>query len=158
MATAFPISPQALHQFSRPRTVRTSRLRVAAQQAHQIAYVVETRWTELPANLRDPLTTLVYDIIESPRGPRGVARKIAGSVILATIALRGETDILYEYLAAVRRLVNAVLGSIERDSTEYRQRLNEAVNEGTDVGGAKPVPEDVRGWLAAISAEAHREP
>lgn len=155
---AFAIGPHDIHQLSRPRTVRTSKLRTATQCAHQLAHGVEAHWEEMPPAVKASLKELAYEIVEPPRGFRGVAHHVAASVMLAAIALRGERDALLDYLAAVRRLVNAVLGAVERDQPAYRNQLEKAVGDGlSESQGAQSVPEDMRGWLAALSDQAHRE-
>jgi hypothetical protein len=125
--------------------------------AHRIAYMVETAWNELPEEAHADLRHLVYELIEPPRGLRGLARRFAGHLILAWIALRGETDALYEYLAAIRRLVNAVLGAVERGHPKYADALANTVKDAVTDRASPLQPEEIRGWLDSMSDQAHRE-
>ncbi len=158
MGSSFVISPQVVHSLSRPRTVKPSRLQKAAQMAHRIAYRVETGWADLPEEARINLKNLAYDLIEPARGFRGALSKLLGQMSLAIIALTGQTDALYEYLVASKRLVNAILGAIEQESSIYKQTLEGAIKEGiTGSERASTVrSEHVRDWLSSISDQAHQ--
>lgn len=158
MGAAFTISPQTIHYLSRPRSTSPSLLQQAALSANRIAYAVETGWADLPPDAQEGLRGLASELIEPSRGPRGVVRGLLGRLILAIVALRGDTDALYEYLAAVRRLVNSVLGAVEREHPKYSTLLAATVGDALTEGRALPlVPEEIRGWLDSMSDQAHRE-
>ena len=153
MSTTF-IGAHSLHRLPRP-DFRASQLRIGAQTAQSIARDVESSWASLPPEVRETLKRLVYKIIEPPRGLGPFIEGLIDRVALATLALRGKDDALLDYLRSIRRLVDAVLGAIEREQPAYQQRMREAVQAMTD-GQGQPVPEDIGGWLAGVSDQAHR--
>jgi hypothetical protein len=157
MGGAFPVSPQTVHLFTRPRTANPSRLQKAAALANRIAYFVETGWAELCPEAKDALRKLAYDLISPPKGFRRVASVTVGRALLAWVALRGETDALNDYLAAVRRLINAVLSAIEREHDSYTTQLSEAVSATANSYSPTLPSEDIRDWISRIEAEAHRD-
>lgn len=159
MGTIGIISPHNLHQLSRPRTAEPSRLQQNTLLAGRIAYCVETRWAQLPDDARVQLKKLAYELIDPPRGLHNRGKRFLGHVILAFVVLRGEVDALYEYLAAVHRLVNAILSAVENEQRGYEEALAAAVDSAladSDLG--KPLDaEGIRVWLSAVSDQAHRE-
>jgi hypothetical protein len=163
------MSPKELQQLLGPRetdqppTANPSRLRDLAQKANALAVEVEERWEELPEDKRELLTAFAYAIIEPPQGIQwkllSLIDRVSAVWNILAIALKGELNAFVVYAGAYQRLLNAILGAIERADEAYQTALSEALEEtfknleNTQVMTGEEACE----WIRDISYQAFRE-
>jgi hypothetical protein len=153
MSAAITLNLCEIQQISEPRTISSSRLRVLARKAEALAIAVEKRWFDFSPQDRELLEALIYTSIANRAGIRALLSSLRARLSLAWILIRGEIDALTDYLNALRRLRNAVLGAIEMEHPEYEQRMSEVLQEALAEFDDSPTmtPDDFREWLTSIS-------
>jgi hypothetical protein len=131
VSATIAISASEIRQIFQPRTSKSSHLWELAQKAHALAVTVEEGWEGLPPERRELLTTFACAVIDPPKGIKGFFRtfinRFYSAFVLAWIVLKGEQDAFIAYATAFQRLVNAILGAIEREGTGYQKALSEAL-------------------------------
>ncbi len=131
VSATIAISANEIRQIFQPRTSKSSHLWELAQKAHALAVTVEEDWQGLTPERRELLTTFACAVIDPPKGIKGFFRtfinRFYSALVLAWIVLKGEQDAFIAYATAFQRLVNAILGAIEREDTGYQKALSEAL-------------------------------
>ena len=146
----YQLSPEDRRLLSHPRTARPSELLRVARQANRLRDIVESSWHELPEDLRTELVHITYLILDPPRTLRRRASEIVARLSMAYLVIREGPEALSTYVAAVRRLVNAVLTAVERDSERYQNELREALG-----APSRELSEQEFGdWLTEVSSRA----
>jgi hypothetical protein len=159
VSATITISPDEIRQIFQPRTSNSSRLWELAQKANALAVTVEERWEELPAQKQQLLTTFVYEVIEPPEGIQAMFRALTNRLYLAWIVLKGEQDAFIAYSGAFQRLINAILGRIERENIAYQKALSEVLEEAVlDLEASKAMTaEEACERIRRISDQALKE-
>ena len=136
MSATITISPSEIRQIFEPRTSSSSRFWELAQKANALAVMVEDRWEMFPDEVRELLTTFSYAVIEPPKGIWDRIFEFLSrfdlALVLAWIAIKGEQDAFVAYSSGCKRLINAIIGRIEREENAYEKALSEALEETID--------------------------
>jgi len=151
MSATITIDPLEIQQISQPVRVNSSRLRVLARKAEALAVTIEKEYSEFSLPERELLEALIYSSMGGKSS--SLLSSLRVRLSLAWILLRGEIDPLMEYLNALQRLKNAVLGAIERSHPEYHRKMTEVLSEALAESDNNPsmTPEEFREWLIDIS-------
>ena len=151
MSATITIDPLEIQQISQPVRVNSSRLRVLARKAEALAVTIEKEYSECSLPERELLEALIYSSMGGKSS--SLLSSLRVRLSLAWILLRGEIDPLMEYLNALQRLKNAVLGEIERSHHEYDLKMTEVLSEALAESDNNPnmTPEEFREWLINIS-------
>lgn len=151
MSVAATIDPKKIRRLSAPETADPAGLAEYARLAERWAHKVQRRWPELPSEVREVLTAFAYYVSEPPQGVVGQWRRFSGRIRLAYVLLRGQEEVLREFLNAVDHLVNAVLTAIERENPQYEEDLKDAVLEAfVQTGGRRMTAEEAGEWTRDI--------
>ncbi len=119
MSAAIALNPYEIQQISEPRTVSSSRLRDLARIANTLAEEVEKNWKNFSPEQRNLLEAIIYNSIADDSGIRSLILSFRVRFSLAWILIKGEIDVLADYLNALNKLKNAVLTAIEKEHSEY---------------------------------------
>lgn len=151
MSATITIDPLEIQQISQPDRVNSSRLRVLARKAESLAVTIEKEYSEFSLPERELLEALIYSSMGGKSS--SLLSSLRVRLSLAWILLRGEIDPMMEYLNALQRLKNAVLGAIERSHTDYDRKMTEVLSEALAESDNNPsmTPEEFREWLINIS-------
>ncbi|MFB2923276.1 hypothetical protein [Aerosakkonema funiforme] len=134
MSATITINSSEIRQILQPpRTSNSSRLWEIAQKANTLAVIVEDRWENFTDEDRELLKTFAYAVIEPPKGILDTISELVSrflfALFLAAIAIKGEADAFAAYSDGSKRLINAILGRIEREDIAYQKALSEAIEE-----------------------------
>lgn len=153
MSGSITINPYEIQQISQAHTISSSKLRLLAQKAEGLATAVEKKWDDFSAQERELLKALIYTSIINQDGTEGFVASLRTRLSLAWILIRGETDALADYLNALIRLKNAVLGAIEKEHPNYEQTMAEVVQEALAKSGdcLALTPDEFCEWLSSVS-------
>lgn len=153
------IDLESLYIVARPRKTSDSKLLVLAEVASRLADRIEARWPELSEDEKQYWRAFAHMILEPTLGVKGYLYALRGRIMLALVALKGETDALSAFLNAMQRLTGAMLRAIELENPSYRETLAAAVREALDEAEAREAmtPERFREWLSSISSETLRK-
>jgi len=151
MSATMTIDPLEIQQISQPVRVNSSRLRVLARKAEALAVTIEKEYSEFSLPERELLEALIYSSMGGKNS--SLLSSLRVRLSLAWILLRGEIEPLMEYLNALQRLKNAVLGAIERSHPDYDRKMTEVLSEALAESDNNPsmTPEEFREWLINIS-------
>lgn len=157
MTIAF-ITPKEFRQLHSPDATRPSRLKGLARLAEKLATRVENEWEDFSAEEHEFLIAFAYDVIQPRRGSLSWLRRLRRRIKLAYALLRGEEDMraVIEYVNGMQRLINSILGAVERESQEYQEMLAAKVAQTvTGQGDSRTLTsEERREWLKEVSRRA----
>lgn len=151
MSVAAGIDPKKIRRISTPETTSPSRLSEYTRWAERMALQVERRWQAMPTEKREILTAFAYQMSQSPKGFVGHWSRFMGRARLAYILLKGEEEVLREFLNAAGHLVSAVVDAIERENPDYDRAIKHAVEEALEQPGKQRMTTKEAGeWTGEI--------
>ena len=120
------VSPNTIRAlYHRPRSAKPSELRYLALKADRLTELVQNRWSELAAPLREQLKGLAYGMLDEER--LGVVAGLRERMLDALLVLMGDGQALALFAASVGRLTEAVLDAVERTDSTYKSQALQAV-------------------------------
>jgi hypothetical protein len=108
-----------------PRSTDPWQLYTLAASLERVAEAIETRWEQLPTDVRTMALYRIYDAIEGSRDPRTQIGVLSWRMKALWCAISGDSDAVFAFQAAAVRLRNAVLSAVENESEQYAEDLEE---------------------------------
>jgi hypothetical protein len=122
--------PQLVKEIERPKTAEPSKYRQYAAIANSLAVGVDQHWDSLDERIRHGLRVFAACTLEPQHAVSGWA--VLQSRVSMTIAFYKDREAVTEYLTAIARARRAILGSIERENSDFQKVLISAVTDVTN--------------------------
>lgn len=157
MSVAYTTDPRGIWRLAAQENA-PSRLEELARLAERLAIKAENAWDELPIETREAFASFAYGAIQGPKGTLSNLRLFWWRVKLGYNVARGREEMhaVTEYIDSVQRLINAVLGAIEREDECRQEVLATAVDQALGKQGRGEIltAEETCEWLKSVSRRA----
>ena len=141
------LDPKQVLQLVRPRTADPDMLHLLAGRASFLAAAVEESWDVLEPKTKEALRAFAHVAVHER-----LYSSLTERAYHVVLVLKGETGALAAFVAAVEKLVRAVVDAIEREHPEYQKAVAEAVESGLAAASQPGMnPEEFREWLSGFS-------